>query len=276
MTGIRPEILEHYNEGREAARLIDGSVGGPLEFERTLELLGRFLPPAPARILDVGGGPGQYAAWLAERGCDVLLVDPVPLHVEQARARALCAEIGDARSLSQPDGSADVVLLMGPLYHLTEAADRERSLGEARRVLRPGGLLIAAAIGRYAALLDMLVRLDRIHEPGVSACVEDSVRSGIFRGYEHGLFTTAFFHLPEQLRDEITAAGLGSCELFNVEGPGFVVSDLDSRWQDPERREALLNAARLIESDAAMLASASHLLAVARAPDQPLTQAVRD
>lgn len=243
-------------------------MGGPLEFERTLELLGRFLPPAPAQVLDVGGGPGQYSAWLAERGYDVLLVDPVPLHVEQARARGLSAEIGDARILSRNDDSADVVLLMGPLYHLTEVTERERSLSEARRVLRPGGLLIAAAIGRHAALLDMLVRLDRLHEPAVWACVEESVRSGIFRGFEHGLFTTAFFHLPEQLRDEITAAGFSSCELFNIEGPGFVVSDLDSRWQDPQRREALLNAARLIESDPAMLASASHLLAAARGPDQ--------
>jgi SAM-dependent methyltransferase len=123
-----------------------------------------------------------------------------------------------------------------------DAADRDLALDEAFRVLRPGGLLIAAAIGRYAALLDMLVRLDRIHEPAVAACVEDSVRSGIFRGYAHGLFTTAFFRLPEQLRDEITVAGFGSCELINVEGPGFVVRDLESRWQDPQRRAALLSA----------------------------------
>lgn len=265
---IRQEILDHYNEGLEAARLIDGSLGGPLELDRTLELLDRFLPPAPARVLDVGGGPGQYSAWLAERGYDVMLVDPVPLHVEQARTRGLRAEIGDARDLSHPNGEFDVVLMMGPLYHLLEVTERERALSEARRLLRPGGLLIAAAIARHAALQDLLVRLDRLHEPAVWACVQESVRSGIFRGYEHGLFTTAFFHLPEQLRDEITAADFGSCELFNIEGPGFVVSDLEARWQDPQRREALLNAARLIEADAAMLASASHLLAVAQATGQ--------
>jgi SAM-dependent methyltransferase len=248
MTELRPEILAHYNEGREAARLTDGSLGGPLEFERTLELLDRFLPPAPARVLDVGGGPGQYAAWLVNRGHEVVLVDPVPLHVEQARARSIPAELGDARSLEQADASVDVVLLMGPLYHLTDRSERLQALTEARRVLRPGGLLIAAAIGRFAALLDMLVRLDRLHEPAVWACVEESVRTGNFRGHDHGLFTTAFFHLPDQLRDEVSAAGFTSCELLNIEGPGFLIADLDSRWQGAERHDALLRAARLVES----------------------------
>jgi hypothetical protein len=61
--------------------------------------------------------------------------------------------------------------------------------------------LIAAAISRFAALLDLLVRLDRIHEPGVFDRVEEAVRTGVFRGHERGLFTTAFFHLPTQLRE---------------------------------------------------------------------------
>jgi hypothetical protein len=124
--------------------------------------------------------------------------------------------------------------------------------------------LIAAAIGRFAALLDMLVRLDRLHEPAVWGCVEESVRTGNFRGHDHGLFTTAFFHLPDQLREEVSAAGFTACELFNIEG--FLVADLASRWQGVERHEALLKAARLIESEPEMLAGASHLMAVARSP----------
>jgi len=99
-----------------------------------MELLGRLLPPPPARLLDVGGGPGTYAAPLARRGNRVHLVDPVELHVEQARqaagsdlASAFTAVAGDARGLSEPDQSQDAVLLFGPLYHLTDGAARRQA-----------------------------------------------------------------------------------------------------------------------------------------------------
>ena len=87
------DILEYYDRGDEQDRL---TAANRLELLRTQELLERSLPPAPAAILDVGGGPGVYAAWLAERGYDVVLIDPVPLHVEQARARG-CPEASDRR-----------------------------------------------------------------------------------------------------------------------------------------------------------------------------------
>ena len=77
------DIAAHYELGHEADRL---DTWGRLERERTLELLERHLPPAPADVLDVGGGPGAYAVRLARAGYAVRLVDPVELHVEQARA----------------------------------------------------------------------------------------------------------------------------------------------------------------------------------------------
>lgn len=152
---LDPEIRDYYNRGEEADRLAGGFPAGPLERARTEEILQRYLPEPPSDILDVGGGPGVYAAWLADLGYRVHLVEPVPLHVEQAKAAHddVTAELGDARALSQPDASVDVVLLLGPLYHLVERGDRILALEEAARVLRPGGLLFAAAISRFAALL---------------------------------------------------------------------------------------------------------------------------
>ena len=117
-----------------------------------MDLLDRLLPPPPARLLDVGGGPGTYAAPLARRGYRVHLVDPVELPVEQARqaagsdpAAAFTAVAGDARALPEPGRSQDAVMLSGPLYHLTGGAHRRQALSEARRVLRPGGRLLAMA-----------------------------------------------------------------------------------------------------------------------------------
>jgi SAM-dependent methyltransferase len=259
-------IRAYYDKGKEAQRLSEGQ--GRLEFERTKELIRRFLPKDELDILDIGGGPGVYAGWLREAGHRVHIVDPIPLHVEQARERGLSAEVGDARQLVQGDDAFDAVLLLGPLYHLPNKADREKSLREANRVLRPEGLLFAAAISRYAALLDLLVNWDRLHEPGVMEVVEESIRTGAFRGPGEGhLFTSAYFHLPSELRAEISREGFDDVRVFHVEGPGFLVPDLEARLDDPSRREALMNAIRLVEEDESMLAS-SHLLAVARALDQ--------
>jgi 2-polyprenyl-3-methyl-5-hydroxy-6-metoxy-1,4-benzoquinol methylase len=121
-------VLAYYESGREVGRLDNGRLAGPLEFARTTELLSRVLPSRPSRILDVGGGPGVYSQWLAERGHRVRLIDTVSLHVERARSAGVDARRGEATDLEEPDGSVDVVLLMGPLYHLFQEADRLEAL----------------------------------------------------------------------------------------------------------------------------------------------------
>jgi SAM-dependent methyltransferase len=262
---LDPDIRAYYDRGQEAERLAGGFPSGPLELERTRELIGRYLPASPLQVLDVGGGPGVHAAWLMERGHTVRLVDPVPLHVEQATASGVAAVLGDARDLSEPDASVDVVLLLGPLYHLLDASDRELALREAHRVLRPGGLLFAAAISRFAALLDMLVRLD-VLDDAVLPLVAESVTTGAFRGGT-SVFTNAYFHLPSELARDVQAVGFEDPEVFSIEGPGFLVRDIEERWADPSRREILLAAARLVEREPEMLAAASHLLAVATRAD---------
>jgi ubiquinone/menaquinone biosynthesis C-methylase UbiE len=123
-------IVSYYREADEATRL--GTGWFQLEHARTQELIQRYLPPAPGTIIDAGGGSGVYACWLAARGYQVHLIDPVPKHVERARDASSAqpesplasAEVGDARRLPQADHSADAVLLLGPLYHLIEREDR--------------------------------------------------------------------------------------------------------------------------------------------------------
>src|SRR4051794_3511662 len=108
---LQEEAERHYTTGDEQHRF--SSAGGQLEFTRTQELLQRYLPPPPAVILDVGGGPGAYALWLAGLGYEVHLIDILPLHVEQAlraseassQARLAGAIVGDARQLVAADGT---------------------------------------------------------------------------------------------------------------------------------------------------------------------------
>jgi ubiquinone/menaquinone biosynthesis C-methylase UbiE len=115
---IDEQIAAYYREGVETGRLFD-EVGPRLELLRTLELFDRHAPPAPARVLDVGGGPGVYAALLAKRGYHVRLIDPVALHLQHAQEASEAqpehpfeVASGDARALGETDESYDVVLLL--------------------------------------------------------------------------------------------------------------------------------------------------------------------
>lgn len=268
-------MVSYYDQGMEATRLQGGS--GLLEFVRTQEILRRHLPQPPGHVLDVGGASGVHAAWLARDGYSVHVVDPIELHVEQALAAAAAqpsapftAAVGDARALDQQEASADAVLLLGPLYHLTTLEDRLTALRETRRVLRPGGVVFVAAISRFAPLIEGLLNPGTgfLLDPRFREIVERDLRDGQHRNPtgRHGWFTTAYFHLPDELREEVVAAGLEVVELLGIEGPGGLVPDLAARWRDAAWREALLFAARAVESEPAMLGAAGHLMAVARKP----------
>ena len=91
-----PEVTAFYAHVFDEGARLTSSADGRLELLRTQEFLRRYLPEAPARVLDVGGGTGVHARWLVEDGYEVDLVDPVPRHVEQAR-QVCPAELGDAR-----------------------------------------------------------------------------------------------------------------------------------------------------------------------------------
>lgn len=256
-----PDIQRYYTEVFVEADRLHRTPQGRLEARRTRDLLARLLPPPPAAVLDVGGGTGAYAGWLAATGHRVHLVDLVPAHVAAARAAypRLTATVGDARKLPLPDDSVDATLLLGPLYHLTARADRVTALREAARLTRPGGPVVAAVISRNAALIDLTAQ----------GRVDERSRPLLHRVYATGVndpetgFTTAYFHRPEQVVDEFTAAGLPAPTLYGVEGPLWpLLNALDTAPDDRLFTDAVA-CAEAFERDPAVLGASSHLLAVA-------------
>ncbi len=249
-------MFAHYAEVDEGQRLFR-SGHGRLELERTRELLQRHLPPAPTDVLDVGGGTGVHAAWLALRGYRVHLVDPVPEHVRAAAVDGVTAEVGDARSLGQANASVDAVLLLGPLYHLVTAEDRHRALVEARRVLRPAGILLAAAISRFMAVMDWA------SEGALTDGVADKLRPVLATGvHDPSLgFTDAYFHTAAQLQQEVEAAGFHAVRVLAIEGPAWTIADAEVNAE--LRFHSALRCARLTEDRPEITDASAHLMAIA-------------
>lgn len=265
------EIISYYKQYDESGRLA-GRMSS-LEYARTIELMERYLLPPPAVVLDIGGAAGVYACSLARKGYEVHLIDPVEKHLEQARKASekqpdhplASISSGDARALEWPDSSVDIVLLMGPLYHLTERDDRLKALREAYRVLRDGRILFATFISRYASVLDGLV-FGFVHDPEFFEIVKQDLKNGQHRNPTDNAdyFTTSYFHHPDEIEPEINEVGFELENILAIEGPGWLVRDYDSDMKDVQKRERVLEIVRMLEEDRSLLPLSDHIAAVAR------------
>ena len=259
-------MIRHYANIREEDRISAGL--GQLELARSKEVLRRYLPATPGRIVDIGGATGIHACWLADLGHRVWIIDITPRHVDEANAKlsvkGIQAEVGDARDLPYPDATFDAALLFGPLYHLAGEQDRMMAWREAVRVVRPGGLVAAAAVNRFASLFDGLAR-QFLFDPEFAAIARDDLASGQHRnpGERPHWWTTAFLHHPDQLRSEAEGAGLAVQALVGLEGLAGYLPQLGQRWENPVDREVILWAARAIESEPTLLGLSAHLLLIA-------------
>jgi SAM-dependent methyltransferase len=260
------ELQTFYAERSEEERLLHGI--GQLEVVRTRELLTEILPAGPAVIYDVGGGTGHHAGWLAEQGHTVHLLDPVRDHVERAATnhRSLAsAQIGDARGLPWPDCSGDVVLLMGPLYHLAERHDRLKALQEARRVVTQNGILFAVIIPRWASALVGMIR-GWTYDSTYASMVREELITGVHRRPSTWprLFMDGFFHSRTDIEAEVSAAGFELEGCRSIEGPAWLSEDFDASWRDAAKRLRILELSRHAENDPDMFGASPHIAVVCR------------
>ena len=269
--GEMSEMLAHYEQNEEEKRLLAGT--GALEFARSQELIQRYLPTPPGVILDVGGGPGHYSSWLARLGYEVYLIDPVPKHVMLAKKASqnhpatpiAGIEKGDARHLVRADASTDAVLLLGPLYHLTNPEERAGALLEAHRVLRPDGLVFCAGVNRFASLISGL-KYGFVDDPYFIGILERDLAEGQHRNPKDvpAYWTSAILQRPEELQAEVQEAGFTVIEVAAVEGPGMLAKNLQERLATADRRAKLLELIRAVEHEPSLWGMSDHFMVIGK------------
>lgn len=190
-----------------------------IEFDITKKYLDEYIVGESLEIFDIGGGPGRYAICLAEKGHRVSLLDLSKRNIEVAKAE--CAKRGvrleqyihgNALELDDHERKYDVVLLMGPLYHLIDESHRRKAVEGALRLLKPNGLLIISFISNYAPIQDNLKYFYPIDS------VDDLLgylQCGVSDGSQG--FTTAYFTGPQEARGFMHSFGLSELVFAGVE-----------------------------------------------------------
>lgn len=269
---ISRNIELFYNKASEETRLESGM--GVFEFERIKSLIERYLSASPSKILDVGGGPGKYSQWLAQKGHQVHLVEPVSKHIEIAQNRAnklknrFYIHLGEARKLEFPDNFADLIILHGPLYHLQRKVDRDLAICEAKRVLKSNGVILGFAINFTASTLVGLLN-GLIHSKAFFEMCREELTSGLHNPPDDfpWLLAEAFYHRPEQLKDEFIKQRLTYLNTYAVEGMAWLDKEYFSNMRNKKRQKTLMELTRLTENDSYLLPFSPHIMIAAQKID---------
>jgi SAM-dependent methyltransferase len=263
------DIATYYNLNTEDEhRRLDRH---QLEHDLTWRYLDRYLPPK-GTILEVGAATGRYTLELARRGYTLTSVDLSPVMIETCRRRLVDAGLSglvrlvaaDARDLSPvTERDFDAVLLMGPLYHLVDEADRKRALVEVCDRLRPGGVLFTAFISRLGIMGDLMKNVpDWIEDQAEVRAILEIGRDpahwpqGAFRGY---------FARAEEIASLHESIGFETLVLAGVE-PAISADDESYNRLEGDRRRLWLDLLHEISAELSILAASRHLLYVGRKP----------
>lgn len=267
-------VKDYYAQfGEREWDRLTSSGDGTIEFALTCRTLQRYLPTS-GRVLDIGGGPGRYAIWLAERGYQVVLADLSPNLLDIAREKIEQSgaagniesiSVADARDLSiWDDASFDAVLALGPFYHLPHQADRNLAAAELFRVLKAGAPAFVALMSRYALLRrTMLIEDERQHlfqEDWLSHLMDD----GIFENDNPGRFNAGYGAQPGEVQPFFESFGLESIALLGAESLSVGIQSqlADIANADPSAFDKILSLLEKHAGDPSIHGLCSHLLYV--------------
>ncbi len=221
-------VINSYENYQEDFRLQSDN-SHRLEYLTTIAYMDKYLEPGSS-ILDVAAGTGIYALRYAARGHAVTAFDITPKYIDIINKKAadsglqIDSRVNDARSLSSvPDASVDNVFCMGPIYHLTEKADRDAAMRECVRVLKPGGLLFLAYINKYFIFSQFA--LSSRHYLTEKFYQKIIVEQKISSSDEDTFWTDSWFTTPDEIESIASDAGLTKVNHIAQDGIGRLKSE---------------------------------------------------
>lgn len=266
---VSKKLEDFYNKASEETRLEKGM--GIFEFERIKELIEQHINKPKSTIIDVGGGTGKYAEWLSKTGHNVHLLEPVQKHIKLAKKRAqklnnpFSIIQGIAQNLPYKNETADLVILHGPLYHLQNREDRITAISEAKRVLKKDGIILGFAINATASTVVGLMN-GMIHANSFFEMCKQELTSGIHNAPKDFpfLLADAFYHKPQQLKEEFLEHNLKITNLFAVEGMIWLDNEYFANMLDKKKSKTLQKLQKLTESDEYLLPFSPHMMISAK------------
>ncbi|WMJ87422.1 class I SAM-dependent methyltransferase [Anaerocolumna sp. MB42-C2] len=214
-------VVETYENYREEDRLTTNNAR-KIEFITTKKIFDEVFKNE-MKILDCAAGTGEYAFYLSEKGHEVTATDLTPRHIEimnqklKEKKHKINTAVLDATDMSVfGDESFDIVLNMGPFYHLITESKRLKCISESLRVLKKGGLLVTAYIPRYSVFQYVALSDKKYLDMNLA---DQLIDTGVLRHDDANCFwTDTYYSNPDEMETLYQEHNLEIIEHFAQDG----------------------------------------------------------
>ena len=268
------KVKNYYKHFDEKNRLLNDN-SGKLEFLMTMRILEKNLPAlvdgAEVSVLDLGGGAGAYAFPLAKKGYKVTLADLSETLLAQAKKQKeedkvqnliSCDQVNATDLSCYKDNSFDVVLLFGPLYHLTEKDEREKCINEIRRVLISGGKVFASFIPHLSGSIALVERFCWSPDQVDINTLEECFNSGKFKNLSDNGFQEGYYPASEEIENLFTVNGVEKLLLRSIRGFGYEKEDVIYKFKNKNVFSKILELIDSTAEDKSIIEMCGHAMYV--------------
>ena len=284
------KVKNYYRHFDEKNRLRNDN-SGKLEFLMTMRILEKNLPAvqgaenpegavaagaeraggAEVSILDLGGGAGVYSFPLAKKGYKVTLADLSETLLVQANKQKeeeavqnliSCDQVNATDLSCYKDQSFDVVLLFGPLYHLTEKAEREKCISEVNRVLKKGGKVFASFIPHLSGSIALVQRFCWSPDQVDINTLEECFESGKFKNLSDKGFQEGYYPASEEIENLFNANGFEKILLRSIRGFSYEKEDVILKFKNKNVFSKILDLIDSTAEDKSIIEMCGHAMYV--------------